>query len=80
MERVAWVVAICSLGFLILPFLEVHMSDAPKSSNIHWHEGNVTREERWTSLGVKGVTLWFTGMFFYFSIFSGAFLDAENIL
>jgi len=38
------------------------MSSAPKSTNIHWHEGNVTREERWGSLGVKGVTLWFTGL------------------
>jgi len=34
----------------------------PKSTNIHWHEGNVTRDERWESLGVKGVTLWFTGL------------------
>lgn len=35
----------------------------PKSTNIHWHEGNVTRDERWESLGIKGVTLWFTGNF-----------------
>merc|ERR1712110_1153387 len=40
-----------------------HLSmSAPKSTNIHWHEGDVTREERWEALGVKGVTLWFTGL------------------
>jgi len=33
-----------------------------KSTNIHWHEGNLTREERWKALDVKGCTLWFTGL------------------
>lgn len=33
-----------------------------KSTNIHWHEGNLTRDERWKALGVKGCTLWFTGL------------------
>src|SRR5438445_7037376 len=33
-----------------------------KASNITWHEGHVTREERNALLGQKGATLWFTGL------------------
>ncbi len=33
-----------------------------KPTNITWHEGNLTRDERWKALGVKGCTLWFTGL------------------
>ena len=33
-----------------------------KATNITWHEGSVTREERERLLGQKGVTLWMTGL------------------
>jgi len=33
-----------------------------KSTNIHWHEGDISREERWKALGAHGATLWFTGL------------------
>jgi adenylylsulfate kinase len=33
-----------------------------KATNITWHEGHVTREERGNLLGQKGATLWFTGL------------------
>ncbi|MEE8410538.1 MAG: adenylyl-sulfate kinase [Myxococcota bacterium] len=33
-----------------------------KATNVHWHEGNLTRDERWTRLGCKGATMWFTGL------------------
>ncbi|MFN0134380.1 MAG: adenylyl-sulfate kinase [Phycisphaerales bacterium] len=33
-----------------------------KSTNIHWHAGNFTREERWGALKAKGCTMWFTGL------------------
>jgi adenylylsulfate kinase len=33
-----------------------------KATNITWHEGHVTREERQTLLKQKGATLWFTGL------------------
>lgn len=33
-----------------------------KATNITWHEGNVTREERQANLGQKGCTLWMTGL------------------
>ena len=33
-----------------------------KSTNIHWHEGNLTREERWKALKAHGATVWFTGL------------------
>jgi adenylylsulfate kinase len=33
-----------------------------KASNITWHEGHVTREERSGLLKQKGATLWFTGL------------------
>jgi adenylylsulfate kinase len=32
------------------------------ATNITWHEGTVTREERQRSLGQQGVTLWMTGL------------------
>jgi adenylylsulfate kinase len=32
------------------------------TSNITWHEGSVTREERQRLLGQKGVTVWMTGL------------------
>ncbi len=37
------------------------MSDV-KATNITWHEGHVTREERAALLKQKGATLWFTGL------------------
>ena len=33
-----------------------------KATNITWHEGHVTREERNALLKQKGATLWFTGL------------------
>ncbi len=33
-----------------------------KATNIHWHEGNISRDERWKALGTKGATMWFTGL------------------
>jgi adenylylsulfate kinase len=34
----------------------------PKSQNITWHSGHVTRRDRERMLGHRGVTLWFTGL------------------
>lgn len=33
-----------------------------KATNITWHEGKVTKEDREKLLGQKGVVLWFTGL------------------
>ncbi|MBV8780696.1 MAG: adenylyl-sulfate kinase [Phycisphaerae bacterium] len=33
-----------------------------KATNVTWHEGTVTREERQTLLNQKGVTVWMTGL------------------
>lgn len=33
-----------------------------KATNVHWHEGDITREHRANLLGHKGATLWFTGL------------------
>ena len=33
-----------------------------KATNVHWHDGEVTREDRSKILGQKGATLWFTGL------------------
>ena len=33
-----------------------------KATNITWHEGSVTREEREANLGQKSVTVWMTGL------------------
>lgn len=33
-----------------------------KATNIHWHVGDLSREERWRTLGATGCTMWFTGL------------------
>jgi adenylylsulfate kinase len=33
-----------------------------KATNVHWHEGDVTRADRSRLLGQKGATVWFTGL------------------
>lgn len=33
-----------------------------KATNVHWHDGDVNREDRNKLLGQKGATLWFTGL------------------
>jgi adenylylsulfate kinase len=33
-----------------------------KATNVHWHEGDITRDHRAKILGHKGATLWFTGL------------------
>jgi adenylylsulfate kinase len=37
------------------------MSDK-KSTNVTWHDGEITTSDRSTLLGQKGVTIWFTGL------------------
>ena len=34
----------------------------PKADHLTWHEGSVTRDQRFARLRQHGVTLWFTGM------------------
>lgn len=36
------------------------MSEA--SANIVWHQGHLSREQRWNALGQRGATVWFTGL------------------
>jgi adenylylsulfate kinase len=38
------------------------MTTTSKATNIHWHEGNITRDERWKALNCTGCTMWFTGL------------------
>src|ERR1700716_2170931 len=38
------------------------MAEQQRATNITWHEGHVTREERASLLKQKGATLWFTGL------------------
>jgi len=33
-----------------------------KATNVHWHEGDITRNHRQKILGHQGATLWFTGL------------------
>ena len=39
----------------------IFMSDK-KSTNVTWHDGEITTSDRSTLLGQKGVTIWFTGL------------------
>lgn len=36
--------------------------DKQKATNVVWHDGEVTRADRFNRLGQKGATLWFTGL------------------
>merc|ERR1719160_2114558 len=47
--------------WLGLLFLLIPGAVTQKSENIQYHEG-VSREQRWKSVGHKGLTLWFTGL------------------
>ena len=38
------------------------MADESGSANVVWHHGHVDREGRWRALGVRGGTIWFTGL------------------
>jgi bifunctional enzyme CysN/CysC len=38
------------------------LGPAAKKGEVTWHEGELTRERRWSALGQKGTTLWFTGL------------------
>lgn len=33
-----------------------------KATNVHWHDGEVSRQDRARLLGQKGATIWFTGL------------------
>lgn len=33
-----------------------------KATNVTWHEGDVSREDRYRTLGQRGATIWFTGL------------------
>lgn len=35
---------------------------ARRATNVHWHEGQITREERFSLLKSRGGTVWFTGL------------------
>merc|ERR1719274_426736 len=48
------------LNLLLLVAAE-NATRTPKSKEIYVHEG-VPREQRWKSVGHKGLTLWFTGL------------------
>ena len=38
------------------------MSGTSSSPNVVWHESEVPRHERWRVAGVRGATVWFTGL------------------
>src|ERR671939_233375 len=38
------------------------MTQTPKSENIFWHEGQITRADRERLHGHRGVTIWLTGL------------------
>jgi len=35
---------------------------ADRSPNVVWHESMLSRDERWSALGLRGATVWFTGL------------------
>ena len=38
------------------------MTSDSKATNVVWHSSHFDRAERWASLGLKGATIWFTGL------------------
>src|ERR687893_2637168 len=37
-------------------------AEGPRSANVVWQPGEITREARWQALGGPGATVWFTGL------------------
>jgi bifunctional enzyme CysN/CysC len=37
-------------------------AENPRSANVVWQPGEITREARWQALGGPGATVWFTGL------------------
>src|SRR6185503_14384917 len=37
-------------------------ADGPRSANVVWQPGEITRDARWRALGGPGGTVWFTGL------------------
>lgn len=33
-----------------------------KATNVTWHDGEISREDRFRILGQRGATIWFTGL------------------
>jgi adenylylsulfate kinase len=42
--------------------LELHNMTQQKATNVTWHDGEISRSDRYRILGQKGATLWFTGL------------------
>ena len=38
------------------------MADAPRSANVVWQAGELSRAERWAAMGAPGATVWLTGL------------------
>lgn len=38
------------------------MPDAPRSANVVWQAGEMSRAERWAAMGAPGATVWLTGL------------------
>jgi bifunctional enzyme CysN/CysC len=38
------------------------MTEAARSPNVVWHESGVPRDRRWATAGVRGATVWLTGL------------------
>jgi bifunctional enzyme CysN/CysC len=47
---------------MIVEAITSETSDSTRSPNVTWHEGGLTREDRWNALGQRGATVWFTGL------------------
>jgi len=38
------------------------VTGSPRSPDVVWHEDGVPRDERWAATGMRGATVWFTGL------------------
>jgi bifunctional enzyme CysN/CysC len=38
------------------------VADAPRSANVVWQAGEMSREARWAAMGAPGATVWLTGL------------------
>jgi len=38
------------------------VADAPRSANVVWQAGEMSRAERWAAMGAPGATVWLTGL------------------
>lgn len=68
MSTTAAIAAAAAAGVAVIAWHLTRSKQAPVqhlregATNVHWHAGAVSRDQRWRALGQKGAVVWLTGL------------------